>query len=65
MLFRVLCASARAVLDALIGSLLDRPSSGALATRLTTYFAYLYGYCVPIQTQDFEADLLLDHRQFY
>jgi hypothetical protein len=53
------------LLDALIDSLLDAPSNTVLRTRLTTHVSYLYGHCTSLKTQDFAANMRLDHRQFH
>ena len=53
------------LLDALIDSLLDAPSNTVLRTRLTTHVSYLYGHCTSLKTQDFAANIRLDHRQFH
>lgn len=53
------------LVDALIDSLLDAPTNTLLRMRLSTYVAYLYGYCTALKTQNFSENLSRDHRQFH
>lgn len=53
------------LLDALIESLIDSSPGTVLHRHLATQLSYLYGHCRLLKTQDFAANLRLDHRQFH